>query len=106
MSAPYQALAKREKKIADGLAEEARLVGMSALSASMTAAAQVLVKALLKDDGRGRISEPAADLKDLRTNRELLIAKDKDLAKAERVFAHVLLEALKYGYEYDATERA
>ncbi len=106
MSAAYQSLAKREKKIADSIAEDAKEVGMSCLSSSLAAVSQVVVKALLKDDGRGRISEPASDLKDLRTNRTILLAKDADLSKTQRIFTKLLIEAIRYGYEYDANERS
>ena len=106
MTKIYQDLAKREKRVADELAAEARVACISALSSSLTATATALVKILLKDDGRGRISEPAQDLQALRVSPVLVQAKSSDLYQAERVVKKLLLDALKYGYEYDATERA
>ncbi len=106
MSKIYQDLAKREKLIADHMAEAARLQCSSALSASLAKVAESLVRILLKDDGRGRISEPAQDLLALRTNAALQQAKAMDLYHAEQLVKKLLLEALRYGYEYDATERA
>jgi hypothetical protein len=106
MSDAYRALAKREKQQAENLAVRAHAVGKSALSASLVMVSQRLVKILMKDEGRGRISEPAADLVALRTDPMFLQVKQADLSLAESLAKKTLLAALREGYEYDARERA
>ncbi len=93
MSSAYQDLARREKKVAESLAEDAQAIGMAALSASLSVVAKAAVRAVMKDDGRGNISEPASDLRALRTNPELLQAKDKDLTRAEAQYVKALIGA-------------
>ncbi len=106
MTDAYQDLARREKRIADKLAESAVNAGLSCVSRSLVAVSSLLLKELLKDDGRGAISEPAADFRKLRTDYRLVVAKQDDLRHAEQVFVKEMTDSLRDGYEYDATERA
>lgn len=106
MSQPYQDLARREKKIAQAAADTAHAVGMSCLSASLATVSMTVVRAVLKNDFRGAVSEPAADLRSLRTSPALQQAKTRDLYQAETLVNKTLLDALRNGFEYDATERA
>ncbi len=106
MSQAYQDLARREKRLADKLAESAVNAGLSCVSRSLVTVSTLLVKELMKDSGLGAVSEPAADLRGLRTNYKLVIAKQDDLRQAHMVYQKELTDALREGYEYDATERA
>ncbi len=106
MSDLYQALARREKVLADKLAESAVNVGMSCISRSLVAVSTLLVKQLTKDSGLGAVSEPAADLRALRTDHRLVVAKQDDMRHAQIAFEKEMTDALRDGYEYDATERA
>ncbi len=106
MSGPYQDLAKREKLRSAKLADRARTIGQSAISATLATAARVAIASVMKDNGRGDISEASNDIRDLRTDPHLMHAKLKDLAEAERQAFAAILEALQDGLQYDATERA
>ncbi len=106
MSDLYQELARREKALADKLAESAVNVGMSCISRSLVAVSTLLVKQLTKDSGLGAVSEPAADLRSLRTDHRLVVAKQDDMRHAQIAFEKEMTDALRDGYEYDATERA
>ncbi len=106
MSAPYQALAKKEKARAAKLSDAARVMGEGAISNTLATAAVLAVDAVQKDNGRGAISEPAADLRDMRTDYRFLNAKSSDMNKAKRDAYNAILAAIQDGYEYDATERA
>ncbi len=106
MTDAYQNLARREKALADELAQDAYDKGLSVLSNSLSVAATAAVKSALKDDGKGSVSEPASDLRALRTDPLLQMAKTKDLGNAYRICHKSLVSALKDGYEYDAKERS
>ncbi len=106
MTAPYQELAKREKIRSDKLAADAKDVGSSAISRTMASAAKLAVEAAMSDSGKGAISEPASDVRAIRSNPHLVNAKMKDLNSARTAANKEILAAIQDGYEYDATERA
>lgn len=106
MGDPFADLRAREGIEADRLAMSASAAGASALQASTLAVATLAVQSVAADGGRGAISEPAADLRQLRTSTPMLTALRADLARAELVCEGDLLGALQAGFVTDSHGRA
>lgn len=88
------------------LTETARQVSASVLSATTVAAAQAALRAVAKNDGRGAIGEPAADLRRLRRDPALAVALRRDLDVAQGQARMLIGDALWMGYRRGAADRA
>lgn len=99
-------LSKREQAAADELGTAASAIGRGAISSTLATVARAAVLAVQGDQGRGELGEPAADLRELRTNPMLRIAMDRDLVLAERNAFLAITSALEEGYMYDAMKRS
>lgn len=106
MGDPFADLRAREGNEADRLALSASAAGASALQASTLAVATLAVSRAMADGRRGEISEPAADMREIRTSTPLLEALGKDLVRAAQVCEADLLAALQAGYVTDSHGRA
>ncbi len=106
MTEPYQDLARREKIRSDKLAEKARRIGQAAISHTLATASKLAVESAMANSGLGQVSEPAADVRYIRSNPHLMMAKSHDVFAAKQAANNELIAALQDGYEYDATERA
>ncbi|MBA3588847.1 hypothetical protein [Methylibium sp.] len=99
-------LRAREATLADTLAERARSLGMAALQPSTLVVARLAVELVQRDDGRGTVSEPAEDLRRLRTDTRLIRALEGDLQRAVSTALGLIIESLRQGYEVDLRGRA
>ncbi len=106
MTVALDALRQYEESEAAGYAERALEIAGAVLRASTLAAGKLAIEAVQANAGRGRLAEPAADLRALRTDSRLLMALGGDLARAEATAVALLLESLRRGYETDARGRA
>jgi hypothetical protein len=103
---PFRSLVKREESNAEELAQAAAVHGRSAISATLSRAASLAVASIANDQRRGAILEPAFDLRALRTDPGLQIAKREDGHRAEVMAHEAIVDSIRAGYEYDARERA
>ncbi len=106
MTEAYQELARKEKIRSDALAERAKAIGASAISRTLATAARLAVESVMGDSGLGQISEPAADVRAIRSDPALMMAKNNDIYAAKVTAYSEAMTALRDGYEYDAHERA
>lgn len=102
----FRDLTKREEREAEALAQTAAAHGRSAIGATLGRAATVAVASVLRDDGRGAVSEPASDLRELRADPGLQQAKRDDLGAVASMAHEAIVDAIRAGYEFDAHERA
>lgn len=99
-------LRRHEEAEAEGLAEKAQALGTLALQPATLIAARLAVQAVQRDDRRGSVGEPAADLSHLRTDHRLMPQLEGDLQRAQASAFGLIIEAIRKGYEIDARGRA
>lgn len=88
------------------ISETARLAGRSALSATTLAAAQAALAAVQGNDGGSALSEPAQDLRRIRTDAKLMPALEADLRTAQLAAEIFLGDALWVGFRTGLQSRS
>lgn len=88
------------------LGEVAAKVSASCLSLTTVAAASAVIRAVQPDRGRGVLGEPAADLRQVRTDPKLVASLRRDLDVAEGQARMLIGDALWVGYRSGCEHRA
>lgn len=84
--------------VAKGLGEDARLLGVQALSGATMAAATKLVGSVLANSGAGPVGEAAGDVRTLRMDPAFNMSMMRDLTKSQQKMTEKMLLALEAGY--------
>lgn len=88
------------------LGEVAYQVSLSCLSLTTVAAASAVIRSVQPDRGRGVLGEPAADLRQVRTDPRLMAALRRDLDVAQGQARMLIAGALWIGYKTAAEDRS
>lgn len=88
------------------LSDMAMAVTSSCLSETTVAAASAIIRAVQPDQKRGALGEPAADLRQIRTDPRLMVTLRRDLDVAEGQARLLIADALWMGFRTSATNRA
>lgn len=88
------------------LAEIAQQVAASCLSGTTVAASTAVIKAIQPNRSRGAIAEPAADLRQIRTDPRLLVALRRDMDIAQGQALILIGDALWMGFRSAANSIA
>ena len=88
------------------LADTASIVSATCLSQTTVAAASAIIRIVQPDQKRGALGEPAADLRQIRTDPRLMVTLRRDLDVAEGQVRFLIADALWIGFRTGATNRA
>ncbi len=87
------------------LEDHALAASRSVISATTATIATLIIAKLKANDGRGTIGEPAADLRALRSNGQLITALQKDMRLGQSQANLFLSDALFVGYSHGLENR-
>ena len=94
----FQALKEKQQAQADKIAAQASASASRPMSGKTFAAAIAIVMKVIKDQGRGGLGEPSADLRDIRQDPNFNGLLLQDLRLANRQADMLVSGALKLGY--------
>lgn len=98
LTAEFESLKAQQAIQSDKLSLQATAVAARALSPALVASAANAVASVAKDRGRGGLGEPAADLRDIRTDNAFQSALVRDLRLATAQSDMLISGALSLGY--------